>query len=44
MVKDDGGSPGTASVMSHEAAMNCSKVYDFNSSQYRSEMMSSSIL
>ena len=44
MVKDGGGRPGTARVMSHDATMNHSKVYNFNSSQYRSEMMGSSIL
>ena len=32
MVKDDGGRPGTARVMSHEASMNRSEVYEFNSS------------
>ena len=39
-----GGHSGPARVMSHEATMNRSEVYDFNSSQYWSEMMGLLIL
>ena len=41
---DGGGRPGSARVMSHEASMNRSEVYEFNSSQYQSEMIGLSIL
>ena len=43
-VGDGGGCPGTVSVISHEATMNRSELYDLNSSQYRSEMIGLSIL
>ena len=35
---------GTARVISHEATINGSEAYDFNSSQYRSEMLGLLIL
>ena len=38
------GWPGMVGVISHDAAMIWLEVYDFNSSQYRRELMGKSIL